>query len=117
MQYPPNDDSSTRAEAAAALLAALRDVRNANERLQLAAAWVFEAFGDTADAETIRMLPIGTPARPGRPPVPDVYRDDAGRLRHVGEDDGGAAAARYLRELREGPTSVTGDELGRGEPR
>lgn len=58
-----------RAEAAAALLAALRDVRDANERLQLAAAWVFDAFGDHQDAETIRMLPIG-PARPGKPPVP-----------------------------------------------
>lgn len=60
-----------RAEAAAALLAALRDVAEANDRLQVAAAWVLEAFGDQLDAETVRMLRMpGGPDRPGRPPVP-----------------------------------------------
>jgi hypothetical protein len=60
-----------RAEAAAALLAALREVTEANDRLQLAAAWVLEAFGDAFDAETVRMLRVpGGPERPGRPPVP-----------------------------------------------
>ena len=60
-----------RAEAAAALLQALRDVADANDRLQLAAAWVLEAFGDRLDAETVRMLRVpGGPTRPGRPPVP-----------------------------------------------
>ena len=54
MQYPPDDPSAARADAAAALLAALRDVRDANERLQFAAAFVMEAFGDTTEAETIR---------------------------------------------------------------
>lgn len=102
---PPPD--ATRAEAAAALLAALRDVRDANERLQLAAAWVFEAFGDTADAETIRMLPVGVPARPGRPPVPPVRMQ--GGIWVPGEV---AELIDPAGDLREGPTSVTGDETG-----
>lgn len=77
MTRPPNRD---RADAAAALMAALRDVAEANERLQLAAAWVFAAYGDTHDAETIRMLPILGPARSGRPPVPplSVTGDETG---------------------------------------
>jgi hypothetical protein len=69
MQYPPDDASAARADAARALLDAIREVRDANERLQSAAAYVLEAFGDRADAETIRMLPIGSP-RPGKPAVP-----------------------------------------------
>jgi hypothetical protein len=69
--------SPDRADAAAALMTALREVAEANERLQLAAAWVFEAFGDHLDAETVRMLPVfGGPDRPGRPPVPGT-RDQA----------------------------------------
>lgn len=63
--------TSDRAEAAAALLAALRNVAEANEQLQLAAAWTLDAFGDHLDAETVRMLPVfGGPDRPGKPPVP-----------------------------------------------
>jgi hypothetical protein len=74
--------SPQRAEAAAALMAALRDVADANERLQLAVAWVFEAFGDQLDAETVRMLPVrGGPERPGRPPVPIVNREQESRAR------------------------------------
>lgn len=72
-----------RAEAAAALLAALRDVADANDRLQLAAAWVLEAFGDQFDAETVRMLRVpGGPERPGRPPVPpvSVTGDETGEI-------------------------------------
>jgi hypothetical protein len=96
---------ATRAEAAAALLAALRDVRDANERLQLAAAWVFEAFGDTADAETIRMLPVGVPGRPSKPPVPTGPRERAERalMDYVG------AVVDQLGHHDE-PPSVTGDE-------
>lgn len=84
--------NAARAEAAAALLQALRDVADANDRLQLAAAWTLEAFGDQLDAETVRMLrvPGGTP-RPGRPPVPpatprsvtgDELPDETGTMRH-----------------------------------
>lgn len=66
-----------RAEAAAALLAALRDVAEANDRLQMAAAWVLEAFGDQLDAETVRMLRVpGGPDRPGPPPVPARARSE-----------------------------------------
>ena len=66
-----------RAEAAAALLTALRDVAEANDRLQVAAAWVLEAFGDQFDAETVRMLRVpGGPDRPGRPPVPTPARSE-----------------------------------------
>jgi hypothetical protein len=77
VQYPPNDQSSARSEAAAAFLASIREVRDVLDRLQVAAAWVLDAFGDTTDAETIRMLPVG-PARPARPPVPppSVTRDE-----------------------------------------
>lgn len=100
----------TRAEAAAALLAALRDVRDANERLQLAAAWVFEAFGDTADAETIRMLPVGIPGRPGRPPVPGSLEGISQRTADAIADL--VDADRYMREGRH---SVTGDESGSGQ--
>lgn len=81
-QYPPDDQSQARADASRRLTEALRDVADANERLQLAAAMVFEAFGDTVDAETVRMLMPGR--RSGRPPVPPV--------------------------ATEWPTSVTGDE-------
>jgi hypothetical protein len=78
-----------RAEAAAALLAALREVAAANDRLQIAAAWVLEAFGDQLDAETVRMLRVpGGADRPGRPPVPasvrSVTRDESG----LGTEDG-----------------------------
>ena len=80
MQYPPEDQSAARLEAARALTDALRDVAAANERLQLAAAMVAEAYGDTTDAETIRMLPIaGGPARPGKPPVPGSATSDESR--------------------------------------
>jgi hypothetical protein len=66
-----------RAEAAAALMAALREVAEANDRLQLACAWVLEAFGDSFDAETVRMLRIpGGPERPRRPPVPMPPRSE-----------------------------------------
>ena len=74
--------TAARAEAAAALLTALREVTEANDRLQLAAAWVLEAFGDQLDAETVRMLRVpGGPERPGRPPVPplSVTGDESGR--------------------------------------
>src|SRR5689334_21216613 len=37
MQYPPDDASAARADAARALLDAIREVRDANERLQFAA--------------------------------------------------------------------------------
>jgi hypothetical protein len=67
-----------RAQAAAAFMAAIRDAAAANEALQLAAAWVLEAYagGDPEAAETIRMLPVG-PARPGKPPVPGSVTRDA----------------------------------------
>jgi hypothetical protein len=68
MPYPPEGQAQARADASRLLTQALRDVADANERLQLAAAMVFEAFGDTVDAETVRMLLPGR--RPGRPPVP-----------------------------------------------
>jgi hypothetical protein len=110
------DPGSERKAAVAALLSALRevrdvndsalrDIRDANERLQLAAAWIFEAFGDTDDAETIRMLPVG-PARPGRPAVPPPAR--GGHL-----TDTLAALAELDPRLWEpltGPDSVTRDE-------
>lgn len=76
MPFPPEDQSQGRAEAARALTEALREVAAANERLQLAAAWVFEAFGDTVDAETVRMLLPGGSRRRGKPPVPPVATDD-----------------------------------------
>jgi hypothetical protein len=98
MQYPPPDQSAERLEAASALLAAIREVRDANERLQVAAAWVLEAFGDTADAETIRMLPIG-PARPGRPAVPPPAR--SATMTDLADLDP------MLREPLTGPDSVT----------
>jgi hypothetical protein len=108
MQYPPDDPSAARAAAAAALLAALRDVRDANERLQFAAAFVMEAFGDTTEAETIRMLPVGGgPARPGKPAVPppvarsERLTDDLTMLADLDPK---------LREPLTGPDSVTGDE-------
>jgi hypothetical protein len=108
MQYPPDDPSAARADAAAALLAALRDVRDANERLQFAAAFVMEAFGDTTEAETIRMLPVGGgPARPGKPAVPppvarsERLTDDLTMLADLDPK---------LREPLTGPDSVTGDE-------
>jgi hypothetical protein len=71
-----------RQAAAAALLDALREVAEANDRLQLAAAWALEAFGDSFDAETVRMLRIpGGIERPGRPPVPIVNREQELRAR------------------------------------
>jgi hypothetical protein len=88
-----------RAEAAAALMVALRDVADANERLQLAVSWVFDAFGDHLDAETVRMLPVrGGPERPGRPPVPIVNREQESRGRLYAHP------------------SVTGDETGQEAP-
>jgi hypothetical protein len=124
MQYPPDDAARARADAAAALLAALRDVRDANDRLQFAAAFVLEAFGDSTDAETIRMLPVGGPARPGKPAVPPPAPS-----RHLADDrppvelPGGlyvpADVADVLEEIdpsiREpltSPAFVTGDESG-----
>lgn len=84
MQYPPNDQSAARTEAATALLASLRELDSVLIRLQAAAAWVLDAYGDLADAETIRMLRIpGGPARPGRPPVPaadSVTGDETGEV-------------------------------------
>lgn len=79
MQYPPDDQSQARAEAAAALLAALREVGDVLDRLQFAAAWVLDSYGDPTDAETIRMLPVFGARRPGRPPVPptSVTRDES----------------------------------------
>jgi hypothetical protein len=71
-EYPPDDQSQARADASRALTDALRAVADANERLQFAAAWVLDAFGDSADAETVRMLMPGR--RSGRPPVPPVER-------------------------------------------
>jgi hypothetical protein len=66
---PPDDDpAQARAQASRALTEALRAVADANERLQFAAAWVLDAFGDSVDAETVRMLMPGR--RSGRPPVP-----------------------------------------------
>jgi hypothetical protein len=67
-EYPPGDQSQARADASRALTDALRAVADANERLQFAAAWVLDAFGDSVDAETVRMLMPGR--RSGRPPVP-----------------------------------------------
>lgn len=80
MTRPSDPSSAARAEAAAAFLASIREVRDVLDRLQVAAAWVLDAFGDTTDAETIRMLPIaGAVVRPGRPPVPptSVTRDES----------------------------------------
>jgi hypothetical protein len=91
MQYPPDDPAQARADAAARV--ARRPARrpDANERLQFAAAFVLDAFGDSTDAETIRMLPVGGGARPGKPAVPppaarserltDARRRPAGRPR------------------------------------
>lgn len=88
MPFPPEDQSQGRAEAARALTEALREVAAANERLQLAAAWVFEAFGDTVDAETVRMLlPGGGSRRRGKPPVPPVATDDEIVGKHAQGDD------------------------------
>jgi hypothetical protein len=90
--------TAARAEAAAALLNALRDVTEANDRLQLAAAWVLEAFGDSFDAETVRMLRVpGGPHRPGRPAVPGAGRSE-----------------QFTEPLApsDRPHSVTGDESG-----
>jgi len=110
-QYPPNDQSQARAEAAAGLLAAIREVRDANERLQIAAAWVLEAFGDKTDAETIRMLPVGGPARPGRPPVPGTMtRQTAEAIADLLEADMWARGV-PLRAVDD-PSFVTGDESG-----
>lgn len=104
MQYPPEDQSLARVEAARALTSALRDVRDILDRLQLAAAWVLDAYGDTADAETIRMLPVG-PARPGRPAVPPPARSGLpATLAALAELDP------KLAEPLTGPHSVTGDE-------
>lgn len=63
----------TRAEAAAALLNSIRDLMDVVDRMQVAAAWVLDAYGDQLDAETVRMLRLpGGPERPGRPPVPPL---------------------------------------------
>jgi hypothetical protein len=109
LQYPPDDPAKARADAAAALLAALRDVRDANDRLQFAAAFVLEAFGDTTDAETIRMLPVGGPARPGKPAVPPPASS-----RHLTDDlaDSHSVVVAALAGQRPDPDSVTGDESG-----
>lgn len=64
-----------RQEALRALVESLRDLDQAATKLQAAALWVLEMYeaGDDHDAhplaETVRMLPVGTP-RPGRPAVP-----------------------------------------------
>jgi hypothetical protein len=114
MQYPPDDPTEARAAAAAALLDALRDVRDANERLQFAAAFVMEAFGDTTDAETIRMLPVGGSARPGKPAVPPP----AARSERL--TDALTLLADLDPKLRESltsPDSVTGDETAKDDCR
>jgi hypothetical protein len=87
MPFPPEDHSQGRAEAARALTEALREVAAANERLQLAAAWVFDAFGDTVDAETVRMLLPGNRRR-GRPPVPPVATEWSDGSTPDVQDDG-----------------------------
>jgi hypothetical protein len=96
----------SRAEAVAALLAALREVRDANERLAITAAWVLDAYGDTSDAETIRMLPVGGSARPGKPAVPPPVRSErlTDALTLLADLDP------KLREPLTSPDSVTRDE-------
>jgi hypothetical protein len=99
-EYPPDDQARARADAARALTDALRAVADANERLQFAAAWVLDAFGDSADAETVRMLMPGR--RSGRPPVPPAER----------QPNVVAELAVLDPELVDTPASVTSDESG-----